>query len=385
MGSMNEPRRRPGAEGAARADGDMELEELLALLSHELRNPIHAISTNAWLIRSRANEDNVKRPAEAIERQVAGLSQRLDDLLDVVRVSQPLELKLEEVAVQRVVSAAIETTQRREDLHRRELNVEMADEPIVVRADAARLEQSIGHLLSNAIKFSSQQGRIVVRVVRENDAVAIRVRDEGIGIDPEEAPRIFERFARGRARRHGVGGLGIGLHIARQLVQAHGGTIEAKSEGRDQGAEFTILLPALPPTDVREEIDTAEAARLSILVVDDSRDAADSLAEVLAMQGHDARAAYGGRDAIELATQDHFDVALVDIGMPTVDGLEVARRISQSEKGRGTMLVAVTGWGATADRERSKAAGFAYHLTKPLDYDTLGALLATAARQRAPR
>jgi CheY-like chemotaxis protein len=182
-----------------------------------------------------------------------------------------------------------------------------------------------------------------------------------------------------------VGGLGIGLHIARKLVEAHGGSIEAKSEGRDRGAEFTIRLPALVTQAEAAVQDEQPDESLSILVVDDSHDAADSLAEVLTMQGHHARAAYGGRDAIELATHDAFDVALVDIGMPSVDGLEVARRIAQSPHGDRTLLVAVTGWGAKADRERSKAAGFAYHLTKPLDYDTLGALLATAARNRAAR
>jgi CheY-like chemotaxis protein len=187
------------------------------------------------------------------------------------------------------------------------------------------------------------------------------------------------------ARSHGVGGLGIGLHIARMLVEAHGGRIEAHSEGRDRGAEFVIRLPARETGALASDEQARDAGRLSILVVDDSPDAADSLAEVLAMQGHEPRAAYGGRDAIELASNNAFDVALVDIGMPSVDGLEVARRISQSPSGASTLLVAVTGWGAKADRERSREAGFAYHLTKPLDYDTLGALLATAARSRATR
>ncbi|HZZ95122.1 MAG TPA: ATP-binding protein [Usitatibacter sp.] len=363
---------------------EVELEELLALLSHELRNPIHAISTNAWLIRSRAGEEKVKRPAEAIERQVAALSQRLDDLLDVVRVSQAFELRPEEISAQRIVSAAIEATQHREDLHRRELTVDMPEESVQVRGDRARLEQSVANLLSNAIKYSPQQGRIVVRVRREGGEAVIEVCDEGIGLDPEELPRLFDRFSRGSRPSHKVGGLGIGLHITRKLVEAHGGIVSARSEGRDRGSEFTIRLPALA-AEAEASVHEPASDRLAILVVDDSHDAADSLAEVLAMQGHDARAAYGGRDAIELATQDAFDVALVDIGMPTVDGLEVARQIAQSPLGANTLLVAVTGWGAKADRERSKAAGFAYHLTKPLDYDTLGALLATAARNRTAR
>jgi CheY-like chemotaxis protein len=365
---------------------EAELEELLALLSHELRDPIHAISTNAWLIRSRASAEGVRRPAEAIERQVATLSQRLDDLLDVVRISQQPELKREDVTLQRVVSAAIEAAEAREDVHRRELTVEMADEPVEVTGDRARLEQCVVNLLSNAIKYSAQQTRILVSVAREGSEAVVRVKDEGVGIDPEELPRLFDRFTRGvAARSHGVGGLGIGLHIARTLIEAHGGRIEAHSGGRDKGAEFLIRLPARELSAGASGGEASATSGLSILVVDDSPDAADSLAEVLAMQGHEPRAAYGGRDAIELGTSNAFDVALVDIGMPSVDGLEVARRIAQSPNGAGTLLVAVTGWGAKADRERSKEAGFAYHLTKPLDYDTLGALLATAARNRATR
>src|SRR3954463_7777185 len=173
-----------------------ELEELLALLSHELRNPIHAISTNAWLIRSRASDEKVKRPAHAIERQVASLSRRLDDLLDVMRVSQQLELKTGDISAQRIVSGALELTQQREDLHRRELTVDMPSEPIDVRGDCARLQQSVANLLSNAVKYSPQQGRILVSVRREGPEVVISVRDEGIGIEPGEAPALFDRFNR---------------------------------------------------------------------------------------------------------------------------------------------------------------------------------------------
>ena len=372
---MNDNTRRP----------EVELEELLALLSHELRDPIHAISTNAWLVRSRASAEGVRRPAEAIERQVATLSQRLDDLLDVVRVSQHPDLKLEDVTLQRVVSAAIEAVVEREDAQRRELCAEMAEQPIEVRADRARLEQCVANLVSNAIKYSPQQARIVVTVAREGDDGIVRVKDEGIGIEASELPRLFDRFTRGSAaRQHGVGGLGIGLFIVRKVMEAHGGAVEARSDGRDRGAEFLLRLPAMQAH--AADGDAGEGApTLRILVVDDSPDAADSLAEVLAMQGHDARAAYGGQEAIALAAESPFDVALVDIGMPSVDGLEVARSIAESPQGASTLLVAVTGWGAKADRERSKAAGFAYHLTKPLDYDTLGALLATAARNRGAR
>jgi two-component system CheB/CheR fusion protein len=364
----------------------VELDEFLSILSHELRNPVQAISTNAWLIKSRAGDDKLVRPAEAIERQVARLSKVLDDLLDMVRVTRKTELTLAAESVQKVVTAAVVATQGSVDSHRRELTVEMTGEVLCVNADAARLEQAVRNLLHNAVKYSSQQGLILVAVRREGAEAVISVKDEGAGIAPGHLPDIFKLFAGERGgKRHIEGGLGIGLYIARGLVEAHGGRVEVKSAGLGQGSEFTIRLP-LVESEARApaaEEDPGDAEQLAILVVDDNQDAADSLAEVLLAQGHSARAAYGGEEAIRLATQERFDVALVDIGMPTVDGLEVARKISHSPAGRDTLLVAVTGWGATADRDRSREAGFAYHLTKPVDYDTLGALLATARRQRS--
>ncbi len=365
---------------------EVELDEFLTILSHELRNPVQAISSNAWLIKSRATDDTLKRPAEAIERQVGRLSKVLDDLLDMVRISRKTDLKLEPVSLQQVVSAAVVATQGAADSHRREVTVEMPEDPLFVNADAPRLEQALANVLHNAVKYSPQQGRIRVRVAREGQEALMCVQDQGIGIAAEELPRIFELSFRGRAGKKRVeGGLGIGLHIARALIQGHGGSIEARSEGPGKGSEFIVRVPLADGAAAHakpEPKTRARGKRLSILVVDDNHDAADSLAEVLIAQGHEARAAYGGEEAIRLASDGAFDVALVDIGMPSVDGLEVARRTSESPAGARTLLVAVTGWGAKADRELSREAGFAYHLTKPVDYDTLGALLATAARRQ---
>lgn len=366
---------------------EVDLEEFLSVLSHELRNPVQAISTNAWLIKSRATDDRFARPAEAIERQVARLSKVLDDLLDVVRVTRHSELDLRTENVQKIVTAAVVATQGSVDSHRRELTVEMTGDALSVKGDADRLEQAIRNLLHNAVKYSSQQAPIFVTVKRDGGDAVISVRDEGAGIAAEDLPGVFQLFAsRHASKKHIEGGLGIGLHIAREVVSAHGGTIQAQSAGLGKGSEFTIRLPLAEAGAQAQAAGDREgdSQQLAILVVDDNQDAADSLAEVLLAQGHNARAAYGGREAIQLATEKRFDVALVDIGMPTVDGLEVARRIAHSPAGRDTLLVAVTGWGANADRERSKAAGFAYHLTKPVDYDTLGALLATAARRARP-
>jgi CheY-like chemotaxis protein/anti-sigma regulatory factor (Ser/Thr protein kinase) len=362
----------------------LELDELLAILSHALRTPVQAISTNAWLIRSRSADESLTRPAEAIERQVARLSQVMDDLLDVARVSRKTDLAFAPVNVQAVVSAAVVAAQGTAASHRRELTVEMAKDALPLHADAQRLTQAIGNLLDNAVKYSPQQGVIVVAVTREGDEAVISVKDQGIGIAAEDLSGVFERFTRRIASSKEVEGYGLGLHMARELIEGHGGSIEAHSAGAGKGSEFVVRLPlaAEGRASAVAKDDAPDAQRLAILVVDDSRDAADSLAEVLTAQGHDARAAYGGQEALELVARGGFDVALVDIGMPTVDGLEVARQISHSPQGAHTLLVAVTGWGAPADRERSKAAGFAYHLTKPIDYDTLGALLATAARNR---
>ena len=364
----------------------IDLGEFLTVLSHQLRNPVQAISSNAWLLKSRATDEKIQRPAEAIERQVARLSKVLDDVLDMVRITRNAALETAPVTLQQVVGAAITTVRESTDTHRREIEVAMPDAPIPVKADERRLAQAIGNVLHNAVKFSPQQGRIEVHVKRSGDTATVSVKDQGVGIAAEDLPRVFEPFAHGKSRsHHSEVELGIGLHVARQLLRAHGGGIEAYSAGPGKGSEFLIRLPAvdsISPQSPPGEAGDDDAQRLSVLVVDDNRDAADSLAEVLMMHGHRARTAYGGKEAIERGTREGYDVALVDIGMPEVDGLEVARQVHRSPVGARTMLVALTGWGANEDRERSKQAGFAYHLTKPVDIDTLGALLATAARKR---
>lgn len=364
----------------------IDLGEFLTVLSHQLRNPVQAISSNAWLLKSRATDEKILRPAEAIERQVARLSKVLDDVLDMVRITRSAALETENVNLQLVVGAAVTAIRETMDSHRREIEVEMPEAPIPVKADSKRLAQAIGNVLQNAVKFSPQQGRIEVRVTRSGDTATVCVRDQGVGIAAGDLPHVFEPFAHGRSRSHHADvELGIGLHVARQLLRAHGGGIEAYSDGPGKGAEFLLRLPVADGAvhaSTREDGDQ-DAERLTVLVVDDNRDAADSLAEVLRAYGHRASTAYGGKEAIEKGTRESYDIALVDIGMPEVDGLEVARRIHRSEKGARTMLVALTGWGANEDRDRSRQAGFAFHLTKPVDIDTLGALLATASRNRS--
>ena len=368
---------------------DKAKDQFLALLSHELRNHIHAIRTNVWLIKARNRDVEIGRPSDAIDRQVVKLSRLTEDLLDVIRVTQKSAMSFETVTLQQVVSGAVISVKEAVDAHRREISVVMPDTPIYISADAARLQQAVGNLLHNAIKYSPQQGEVVICVKQHANEATVSVRDAGIGISAGELARIFDLFSEGpSARKPGAEGLGIGLHVARELVEAHGGRIEAKSAGAGKGAEFILGLPTVqPPTEVRAAEAAAavrqekDEASLRILVVDDNRDAADSLAEVLEAYGHDVKAVYGGEEALRIAHEGHVQVALVDIGMPTVDGFQVAERISRCEAGKDTLLVAVTGWGEKADRTRSKAAGFAYHLTKPVDFDALASLLAIAARR----
>ena len=373
-------RREVDAERAVKARS-----EFLSILSHQLRNPIQAIHTNALLIKSRAKDVEVTRPADAIDRQVSRLTRILDDLLDVIKVAQGEELALQTVSLQGVVGAAVETARRAMDSHRRELTVHMPEAPLHVDADSARLEKAIGNVLNNAVKYSSQQGEIVVTVARENGHATITVKDQGAGIAPEVLPHVFSYFTHGRNGRRDVNaGLGIGLHISREVVEAHGGTIEARSDGAGKGAEFVIRLPLTadePAKESSHRTPYAEKQSLRILVVDDNRDAADSLATLLEVYGHTGLVAYDGETALDKAEKMRPQVALVDIGMPSMNGFEVARRISEAPWGKDTLLVAVTGWGAKSDRARSKEAGFAYHLTKPVDYDTLASLLSTVVRK----
>jgi CheY-like chemotaxis protein len=363
---------------------DRAKEQFLALLSHELRNHIHAIRTNAWLIKARAKDPDLARPTEAIDRQVDKLSRLVEDLLDVIRVAQKSAMSFQDSSLQQIVGAAIAATRAAVNIDRRELNVRVPGETLCVHVDPARLQQAIGNLLQNAVKFSPQQGTIYVHVYEDGGKAVISIRDHGIGIAAADLPEIFKLAIEKNGKTAG-NGLGIGLHIAHELVEAHGGTIEARSAGVGQGSEFIMRLPLVPRTPkeaAEQEFATSTDQPLSVLVVDDNHDAADSLAAVLETFGHKVHSVYGGEAAVQRAARGDIEVALVDIGMPTVDGFQVAERISSTPSAHNTLHVALTGWGEKGDRDRSKAAGFAYHLTKPVDIDALASLLATAARRK---
>lgn len=380
------PERRSGLERRIQEleRADKARQELFAVLSHELRNPLQAIHTNSALIKARSKDAEIRRPADAIDRQVQRLSKLVEDLLDVVKIVQREDLAFQTITLQQVVASAVEAVRRAFDSHRREVTVSMAEAPLYIRGDMARLKQAIGHILANAVKFSGQQSEISVRVFEKGGRAAVAVRDRGIGIAPSEISRIFTRFEAGATRRDVSGGLGIGLHIAREVAELHGGSVRARSEGLGEGAEFQLSVPLTedrPSQEAATRKPYNETPALRILVVDDNRDAADSLAMLLEMNGHTGMVAYDGATALEKAEKMRPHVALVDIGMPTMNGYEVAQRISTAGWGGETVLVAITGWGAKSDRAKSKEAGFAYHLTKPVDYDTLASLLSTAARK----
>ncbi|MGL4551117.1 MAG: hybrid sensor histidine kinase/response regulator, partial [Gemmataceae bacterium] len=369
-------------QAEALADLHRRKDEFLAMLSHELRNPLAPISNALQLLRLQEREDPLQRQARAIiERQVGQLKRLIDDLMEVSRITTGrVQLRLERITVGGLVERAVETARPLIGQRRHELVVAVPPEPIWLYADASRLEQVVVNLLTNAAKYTPDGGRIGLTVSREGDEAVLRVRDTGIGIDPELLPRIFDLFTQAeRSLARSEGGLGIGLALVQQLVELHRGHVEAHSSlGR--GSEFVVRLPVTldpaPPAAVAPA-GAKSAGSLRILVVDDNVDAALSLADVLRACRHHARTAHDGLTAVQTAIDYRPDVVLLDIGLPELDGLEVARRIRQQPALAGVVLVAVTGYGLASDRELSRVAGFDHHLIKPTEFEAVQAILAT--------
>ena len=374
-------------------DEDQRKNEFLAMLAHELRNPLAPISNAVHIMRVSGDDPGkVAWARDLIARQLKQLVRLVDDLLDVSRITRgKIELKMGAVDVQQVMSAAIETSKPNIDGHRHTLSVQMPSEAMHVRGDFARVSQILSNLINNAAKYTPRGGRISLSAAREDDFVAFRVRDSGVGIPPEYLATIFDPFTqvdRTLARSHG--GLGIGLTLVRRLVEMQQGTVVAKSEGRNRGSEFTVRLPAAvvaaaaPDAALSREIPSP--AGLRVLVVDDNRDVADSTASVMRMNGCDVHVAYDGKAAIESVQRLKPDAVLLDIGLPTFDGYLVAEHI-RAQPGNGrTMIVAVSGYGQEQDRARSKSVGFDYHVVKPIDPTVLANLIGSLRLSRdAPR
>jgi PAS domain S-box-containing protein len=365
-------------------DADRHKNEFLAVLAHELRNPLAPIR-NALSIMRRATQDAggpVQPAVDMMERQVGQLVRLVDDLLDISRISHGhIELRRKRVELASAVHHAVEAARPALDGMNHSLTVALPPQAIYVDADPSRLAQVIGNLLSNACKFTDRGGRIELIVERDDEQAVIRVRDNGIGIAAEQVPRIFDMFAQvDSSMERSSTGLGIGLSLVTQLVALHGGTVQARSAGIGQGSEFIVRLPISLAASAQFEPEampdlSAAATMGRVLIVDDNRDAADSIATLLELAGNAVHTAYDGIEALETAATVRPDAMLLDIGLPKLNGYEVARRIREQPWGKRIMLVALTGWGQDQDRQKSRDAGFDAHLVKPVDPAALLKLL----------
>jgi PAS domain S-box-containing protein len=370
---------------AALREADLRKDEFLAMLAHELRNPLAPIRNAVQIFRGVGPPvPELQWATEVIDRQVHQMTRLVDDLLDVSRITRgKIELRKERVELSAVVSSAVEASRPLIEKLGHELIVIMPPQPVHLEADPTRLAQVLSNLLNNAAKYTDHAGRIRLTAELHNFHVLIGVKDSGIGIPAEMLPRVFEMFTQvDRSLERAEGGLGIGLTLVHRLVEMHGGTVEARSDGPGKGSEFIVCLPLGVDARDREpegRIDDDEKAvtpvTRRILVVDDNWDSAESLVMFLRMMGNNVHTAHDGLEAVEVAATLRPDVVLLDIGLPRLNGYEAARRIREKFGAGEIVLVAVTGWGQDEDRRRSKEAGFDYHLTKPVDFDALQKLL----------
>jgi len=363
-------------------DADRRKDEFLATLSHELRNPLAPIRNSLRTMEIAEQPALLERSRAIIDRQVTQMVRLIDDLLDISRITRgKLELRLDAVMIQEAVQAALETTRPLIDAAGHDLTVQLPAQPVYVLGDDARLAQIFSNLLNNAAKYTPPGGRISVEGTVENDDIVVRIRDTGFGIPPDKLPGIFDMFSQvDQSIDRAQGGLGIGLALVKRLVEMHGGRVSVTSGGAGRGTEFEIRLPAAPPG-TRQSLagkvlptQQPRGKMRRVLVVDDNRDATESLVTYLSIAGHSVEGAYDGLEAIERATTYQPDIVLLDIGLPKVNGYEAAQRIRAQRRGE-VVLVAVTGWGQEPDRARAREAGFDVHLTKPVDPAALVALI----------
>jgi signal transduction histidine kinase/ActR/RegA family two-component response regulator len=361
-------------------DADRRKDEFLAMLAHELRNPLAPISTAAEVLsRRNADDDTALRAAEVVRRQATQLTRIVDDLLDVSRISMGhVVLKRETLLLSEVIDQAMETAAPlwREKQH--EISRHASLEPVYVYGDLARLVQSFGNVMTNAAKYTGPGGKIGIRVSAKEDVVKVEIIDSGAGISADFMPHIFDLFAQAdRTLDRAQGGLGIGLSVVRKLVEMHGGSITARSDGLGCGSTFAITLPRAkaPRTQTTAMTDTRVTPR-RILIVDDNADAANSLSVLLKMDGHLTQPAFSAEEALAEAEGFSPEIVLLDIGLPGMSGYEVARRLRQIPACARSMIIALTGYGQAEDRERARAAGFDAHLVKPVDLAALTKLLA---------
>jgi signal transduction histidine kinase/CheY-like chemotaxis protein len=361
-------------------------DEFLATLAHELRNPLAPMRSAAQLLKMPGVGESQSRTArEIIERQVQHMVRLIDDLMDVSRITLgQINLRHEKVNLGAVITDALEASRPAIEAGGHSLNVHLPPAPLFVEGDGTRLSQVFQNLLNNAAKYTPPGGRITLVASREGRQAFVCVRDSGVGIAKEVQERIFDMFTRlDPSESIKVSGLGIGLALAKQLVELHLGRIEVHSEGAGQGSEFTVALPLLeqeilqPQPSDRPAVDSMQTPARRVLVVDDNRDAAESLALLLQLCGCQVSVAFSGPQALSLFASAKPEIVLLDIGMPGMDGYEVARRVRSAAAGEEVFLVALTGWGQAEDKQRAAQAGFDEHVTKPVDPDRLTTLLAS--------
>ena len=369
---------------------DRRKDEFLATLAHELRNPLAPIRNAAQILQAKGPPIlELQWARGVIQRQVEVMARLLEDLLDVSRISrQRFELRTELLDIKAVVDAALETSRPVIEAAGHALTVSVPTAPLRVMGDPVRLEQVLSNLLNNAAKYTEDSGRIALTVAQDRNDIVISVRDNGIGIDEAMLPNLFRIFSQqqgpqGRSQM----GLGIGLSLVQGLVELHGGSVHARSDGPGKGSEFIVRLPLAvdKPVEVAESADSDDvrqtSARYRIVIADDNRDGADSLAKLLQVMGHEVETAYAGDQAVEIAEQMRPDVILLDLGMPKVNGYEVCRIIRTRPWGREVVLIALTGWGQEEDRRRTREASFDLHLVKPVDgADLLNVLASVLGR-----
>jgi signal transduction histidine kinase/ActR/RegA family two-component response regulator len=369
----------------ARAEDSLRLadrrkDEFLATLGHELRNPLAPLLTALHLLRTAGPANELMgRVGEVMERQINHLVRLVDDLLEVSRITRgSIEIHREPLNLSEIIQAAVETSRPALDAAQHELTITQPPEPVIVHGDPVRLTQVVANLLTNAAKYTNPGGRIGLAVARQGERATITVQDNGIGISADQLGSVFEMFTQvDRSNRRAQGGLGIGLTLVKSLVAMHGGHVEARSQGLGRGSEFVVDLPVASgqPKPVTSMVPKEFPSR-RVLVVDDNHDAAQMLGQLLNALGAEVAVVYSGRSALEKLVDFDAECVLLDIGMPDMDGYEVARRIRATDSGRDVMLVALTGWSQEHDQRRSRAAGFDHHVVKPPDIDKLRELIA---------
>ncbi|WP_295588256.1 ATP-binding protein [uncultured Lamprocystis sp.] len=380
------------AEDALR-EANRRKEAFIAILAHELRNPLAPIRNAVEMLKLIGSPDPTQQAArDMIDRQVRHLTRLVDDLLDVSRINQGrLQLRREPVALGAVLEQVLEVARPQFARAGHQLTATLPREPIMLEADPVRLAQVFQNLLDNACKYSEQDGAICLTAERAGTQVVVRVADRGIGIAPEDLPRLFELFVQAGAPSGQLpSGLGIGLALCRGLTELHGGTMEAHSAGPGQGSEFSVLLPALPalpaapvvPADPPAPQPTGPAAPVRVLVVDDNVDSAESLAFLLGAIGYAVTTAHDGLAGGEAAARERPEIVLLDLGMPRLDGYGACRRLREQPWGRAMRIIALTGWGQADDRRRIQEAGFDLHLVKPVELSVLLGVLADTANNK---